>query len=72
MIHRSPNAREASTSSNVVRYLDWNSGLVVSEEDDSSNGMCALQDIGGHIMKIPIVCFQVLLCMRLEVPNNFG
>ncbi|XP_027168988.1 uncharacterized protein LOC113768729 isoform X1 [Coffea eugenioides] len=66
MIHRSPNAREASTSSNVVRYLDWNSGLVVSEEDDSSNGMCALQDIGGHIMKIPIVCFQVLLCMRLE------
>lgn len=72
MIHRSSNAREASTSSNAVRYLDWNSGLVVSEENDSCNGMCALQDIGGHIMKIPIVGFQVILCMHLEVTNNFG
>ena len=29
--------------------------------------MCGLQDIGGHIMKIPIIGFQVLLCMHLEV-----
>ncbi|MCE3216237.1 hypothetical protein HAX54_005666 [Datura stramonium] len=28
--------------------------------------MCGLQDLGGHIMKIPIILFQVLLCMRLE------
>ncbi|KAL3512290.1 hypothetical protein ACH5RR_025007 [Cinchona calisaya] len=66
MIHRNSNAREASTSSTAVRYLDWNSGLAVSEENHSCNGMCGFQDIGGHIMKIPIIGFQVLLCMHLE------
>ncbi|XP_019189801.1 PREDICTED: uncharacterized protein LOC109184201 [Ipomoea nil] len=59
MIHRS-STREPSSSASI-RYLDW-----FSSEDQSEDRMCGLQDIGGHLMKIPIICFQVLLCMRLE------
>ncbi|XP_077230990.1 uncharacterized protein LOC143864059 isoform X2 [Tasmannia lanceolata] len=67
VIHRQSHHRDASSSSTTIRYLDWNSGLVVSSEEDPYQGsMCGLQDIGGHIMKIPIVSFQILLCMRLE------
>ncbi|CAK9147801.1 unnamed protein product [Ilex paraguariensis] len=66
VIHRNFQTREASSSSATIRYLDWNSGLMVSSEDQSQDRMCGLQDIGGHIMKIPIIGFQVLLCMRLE------
>ncbi|CAI9753578.1 unnamed protein product [Fraxinus pennsylvanica] len=66
VIHRNSLTREASSSSTAIRYVDWNSGLVVSLEDQSRNRMCGLQDIGGHIMKIPIIGFQVLLCMHLE------
>ncbi|KAJ4713338.1 Transmembrane Fragile-X-F-associated protein [Melia azedarach] len=66
VIHRSSRTRQSGSSSSV-RYLDWNSGLVVSpEEDPNPDGLCGLSDIGGHIMKIPIIGFQVLLCMRLE------
>lgn len=68
MIHRNSRTREATSSSTTIRYLDWNSGLVVSaEEDQHRDRMCGLQDIGGHLMKIPVIGFQVLLCMRLEV-----
>lgn len=68
MIHRNSPTREASSSSTTIRYLDWNSGLVVSPEEDlQEERMCGLQDIGGHIMKIPVIGFQILLCMRLEV-----
>lgn len=67
MIHRASYTQEASSSSSAIRYLDWNSGLVVLPEDQSQNGICTLPDIGGHIMKIPIIVFQVLLCMHLEV-----
>ena len=68
MIHRNSHTREASSSSTSIRYLDWNSGLVVSSEDDQDQDrLCGLQDIGGHLMKIPVIGFQVLLCMRLEV-----
>ncbi|KAL2338297.1 hypothetical protein Fmac_012743 [Flemingia macrophylla] len=64
VIHR--NSREASSSSSTpIRYLDWNSGLVVSTEENQGR-MCSLQDIGGHFMKVPIIVFQVLLCMHLE------
>ncbi|XP_042435825.1 uncharacterized protein LOC122021738 isoform X1 [Zingiber officinale] len=66
MIHRRPSHGEAS-SSTAIRYRDWNSGLLLSSiEDHDQDRLCSLQDIGGHIMKIPIVVFQVLLCMRLE------
>uniref|UniRef100_A0A7N0U0Q5 RING-type domain-containing protein n=1 Tax=Kalanchoe fedtschenkoi TaxID=63787 RepID=A0A7N0U0Q5_KALFE len=68
IIHRSPQAREASAPSSSIRYLDWNNGLVVSSEEDpeQQDQICGLQDIGGHIIKIPIIGFQVLLCMHLE------
>ncbi|KAG2667324.1 hypothetical protein I3843_15G106000 [Carya illinoinensis] len=68
MIHSNSRTREASSSSATIRYLDWHSGLVVSPEDDQQeeDRMCGLQDIGGHIMKIPVIGFQILLCMRLE------
>ncbi|OVA05038.1 Transmembrane Fragile-X-F-associated protein [Macleaya cordata] len=67
MIHRHTHNREASSSSTTIRYLDWNSGLVVSsEEDQYQDRICSLQDIGGHIMKIPLIGFQVLLFMHLE------
>ncbi|WRX17733.1 Transmembrane Fragile-X-F-associated protein - like 2 [Theobroma cacao] len=39
---------------------------VTPEEDQQQDTICGVQDIGGHIMKIPIIGFQVLLCMRLE------
>uniref|UniRef100_A0A1S3Y6B2 Uncharacterized protein n=1 Tax=Nicotiana tabacum TaxID=4097 RepID=A0A1S3Y6B2_TOBAC len=65
-IHGSSLAHGASSSSTTIRYLDWNSGLVVSSEEEPQNRMCGLQDLGGHLMKVPIICFQVLLCMRLE------
>lgn len=69
MIHSNSRTREASSSSATIRYLDWHSGLVLSPEDDQQedDGMCNLQDIGGHFMKIPVIGFQILLCMRLEV-----
>lgn len=67
VIHRDSQTREESSSSSAIRYLDWNSGLVVPSEDHLQDRVCGLQDIGGHIMKIPIIVFQVLLCMKLEV-----
>ncbi|KAG8379376.1 hypothetical protein BUALT_Bualt07G0082200 [Buddleja alternifolia] len=66
VIHRNSRTREESSSSTSIRYLDWNSGLVVASEDQTQDRMCGLQDIGGHIMKIPLIGFQILLCMRLE------
>ncbi|GLT75780.1 hypothetical protein SLA2020_474780 [Shorea laevis] len=66
-IHRQSNIRESSSSSMTIRYLDWNRGLVVSSDEDQHQiGMCNLQDIGGHVMKVPFVTFQILLFMRLE------
>ncbi|GLT44153.1 hypothetical protein SLA2020_180670 [Shorea laevis] len=62
IIHRN-NTREVGPSSQTIR----NNCLIVSpEEDQHQDGMCGLQDIGGHIMKVPIIGFQILLCMRLE------
>uniref|UniRef100_A0A2N9F5F0 Uncharacterized protein n=1 Tax=Fagus sylvatica TaxID=28930 RepID=A0A2N9F5F0_FAGSY len=50
----------------IIRYFDWNRGLVVSsDEDQHQSGLCNLQDIGGHVMKVPFIGFQILL-MRLE------
>ncbi|KAI3866525.1 hypothetical protein MKW92_011386 [Papaver armeniacum] len=66
VIHAQSRNREPRSSSTAVRY-DRNSGLLVTFEDDQyQDRMCGLQDIGGHIMKVPLVGFQILLCMRLE------
>jgi hypothetical protein len=68
MIHKSPIHGEAGSSSAAIRYHDWESGLVLpSLEDHEQENLCGLPDIGGHIMKVPLVAFQVLLCMQLEV-----
>ncbi|KAK8655961.1 hypothetical protein V6N13_108523 [Hibiscus sabdariffa] len=67
VIHRNSPAIEAGSSTATIRYLDWNSGLVVTpEEDQQQDTLCGLQEIGGHLMKIPLIGFQVLLCMHLE------
>ncbi|KAI4313974.1 hypothetical protein L6164_026917 [Bauhinia variegata] len=55
------------SSSFSIRYLDWDRGFVVSSDDvRQESGLCNLQDIGGHIMKIPFIAFQILLFMHLE------
>ncbi|CAL9118520.1 unnamed protein product [Musa textilis] len=67
MIHRRPSHEEPCSSSTMIRYRDWNSSLLLSSVDDhDQDRLCTLQDIGGHIMKVPLIVFQVLLCMRLE------
>ena len=71
MIHRSSRPRETGSSSTPIRYLDWNSGLVVTpEQDNHQDRYCGLQDIGGHLLKIPVIVFQVVLCMHLEVTTT--
>jgi hypothetical protein len=72
MIHKvGPSPGDPCSSSSVIHYRDWESGLVLpSIEEQESNILCGLQDIGGHVMKIPLVAFQILLCMKLEV--GFG
>ncbi|XP_010532064.1 PREDICTED: uncharacterized protein LOC104808160 isoform X2 [Tarenaya hassleriana] len=67
-IHRYSHIPEPGTSHMIVRYLDWNRGLVVTNDEDNqeNNSMCSLQDIGGHVMKIPFITFQILLFMHLE------
>nr|XP_043636546.1 uncharacterized protein LOC122607598 isoform X2 [Erigeron canadensis] len=64
-IHENFQAREGS-SSTVIRYLDWNNGLVAASDDTSVDRMCGLQDIGGHITKALVIAFQILLCIHLE------
>lgn len=57
-----------SSSSQTTRQLDWTSGLMVSsEEDENEHHMCGTQNVGGHVMKIPLIAFEVFLCMHLEV-----
>ncbi|GER43845.1 transmembrane Fragile-X-F-associated protein [Striga asiatica] len=66
-IHRRPHLTAASSSSMSFRHLSWNNGFLVSTtEDHQDNRICSLHDIGGHVMKIPFVGFQVMLFMYLE------
>ncbi|XP_072971429.1 uncharacterized protein [Typha angustifolia] len=67
LIHKWTHHGETSSSSTAAIYHDWDSGLVLpSVEDHDHERLCGLPDIGGHVMKIPLIAFQVLLCMRLE------
>lgn len=65
LIHRNNYTTEVGPSSMTIGYIDWNNCLAVTPQHQDR--ICGLQDIGGHIMKVPIIGFQVLLCMRLEV-----
>ncbi|KAI9091946.1 hypothetical protein K1719_027881 [Acacia pycnantha] len=49
------------SSSLLMRNQDLGSSL-----DSQQSGSSNLENIGGHIMKIPIIAFQILLIMRLE------
>ncbi|XP_054809378.1 uncharacterized protein LOC129311250 [Prosopis cineraria] len=49
------------SSSLFVRYQDRGSSL-----DWQQSGLCNLQNIGGHIMKILFIGFQILLILHLE------
>ncbi|KMZ68530.1 Baculoviral IAP repeat-containing protein [Zostera marina] len=66
MIHRKSLNLQPGSSSMPITYRDWNSGLMISVEDKSQYQLCTLEDIGGHIIKIPIIAFQILLFMHLE------
>lgn len=66
-IHRQSHIRESHLSSMSITYLHWNRGLMLSSDGERQTGMCNLQDVGGHIMKVPFIVFQILLFMRLEV-----
>ncbi|KAJ3672925.1 hypothetical protein LUZ60_006299 [Juncus effusus] len=80
MIHKPSNSsfEPSTSSSSAIRYRDWESGYLLSSFEDQeiinsnnegesgNSALCGLQDIGGHVMKVPLVCFQVLLCMKLE------
>jgi hypothetical protein len=37
------------------------------EDDANGDWLCGRQELGGHLLKLPILLFQVLLCMKLEV-----
>ncbi|CAJ1976698.1 unnamed protein product [Sphenostylis stenocarpa] len=67
-IHGGCHVTEPCSSSNTIRYLDMSRGglVIYTDEDRQQNGFCNLQDIGGHIMKIPFIGFQILLFMHLE------
>ncbi|KAL0430088.1 UNVERIFIED_CONTAM: hypothetical protein Sradi_0634800 [Sesamum radiatum] len=66
-IHRRPHLTASTSSSMSFRHLNWSNSVLASpEEDQQENSMCSLQDIGGHVMKIPFIGFQVMLFMYLE------
>lgn len=67
-IHRRSHLTAAASSSSSIRSYTWSNGvLVLPDEENQENTMCSMQDIGGHIMKIPLIGFQVILFMYLEV-----
>ncbi|KAG6534143.1 hypothetical protein ZIOFF_008027 [Zingiber officinale] len=57
---------DASSPSTIDGYHSLISGLPSSMERHNEDRVCGLQDIGSHVMKVPVVVFQILLCMRLE------
>ena len=68
LIHR--HSQYSTTNSNfaISGYLDCYSGLdITSTEGDEQSRRRSLQDIGGHIMKVPLIVFQILLFIRLQV-----
>ena len=51
-------------------YMRQGSASTSSEgeaNEEVDEGLCGLENIGGHFMKVPVILFQILLCMKLEV-----
>ncbi|XP_022861097.1 uncharacterized protein LOC111381539, partial [Olea europaea var. sylvestris] len=65
-IHRRSHLTRAGSSSTSMRYLSSSSSMMAFSDDDQQNRVCSLQDIGGHVMKIPLIVFQLMLFMHLE------
>ncbi|KAF3776127.1 RING finger protein B [Nymphaea thermarum] len=71
-IHRLSHHRGPSSSSQAIRYLDWNSGLVVStEEDESQNHMCSPPRILGTPQSARYIPLAVLF-LPLFVLQGIG
>ncbi|EPS64501.1 hypothetical protein M569_10280, partial [Genlisea aurea] len=62
------NVRSSSLSLTNMRSLYWNNNAALSSslEDPQDNRICSMHDIGGHVMKIPFIAFQIMLFMYLE------
>ncbi|KAL8157436.1 uncharacterized protein LOC141673941 [Apium graveolens] len=68
LIHR--HSQFSTTSSNLAisGYLDCYSGLdLSSNEEHEQSRRHSLQVIGGHVMKVPLIVFQILLFIRLQL-----
>lgn len=48
------------------RNLIGESSTSGGESSEENEGFCGLENLGGHLMKIPVLVFQILLCMKLE------
>lgn len=66
MIHSHAQTMESISSTSTVGYLDCTSGLIVQSDEDQNHRMCCFEDIGGHVMKVLIIVFQIILFMYLE------
>ncbi|KAH7283525.1 hypothetical protein KP509_34G011400 [Ceratopteris richardii] len=42
------------------------SSTISDDSRDEAEGLCSLENLGGHFLKILVIAFQVLLCMKLE------
>ncbi|MCO5575452.1 hypothetical protein L7F22_029253 [Adiantum nelumboides] len=59
--------REGGRSSTQARRdLVGESSTTASESRDETEGFCNLENVGGHLIKLPVLVFQILLCMKLE------
>lgn len=62
-IHRQSGLHIHSFSTTSMGYLNSNSGFLASADDDDH--MFRLQQIGSHVMKLLVLCFEILLTMHL-------
>ncbi|KAJ7557508.1 hypothetical protein O6H91_05G129300 [Diphasiastrum complanatum] len=69
-IHRAYHQPRASTYSSLSGSLQrMESACSTSsgtEGDEVEESLCGREEFGGHVMKVLLLIFQVLLCMRLE------
>ncbi|XP_024522154.1 uncharacterized protein LOC9645394 isoform X3 [Selaginella moellendorffii] len=63
----------SSSSSSSSKPLERDESLcsasstsIVLEDEGIEAGFCGKEDIGGHLLKAPVLISQILLCMKLE------
>ncbi|XP_024523084.1 uncharacterized protein LOC9638444 isoform X1 [Selaginella moellendorffii] len=63
----------SSSSSSSSKPLERDESLcsasstsIVLEDEGVEAGFCGKEDIGGHLLKAPVLISQILLCMKLE------